>query len=95
MFPEVREKGGHNMTELLYFILGIAFAEIALPVVESFISFICMKFELSKGKIQLQMMKIQQEIDNDEVERAPAIGFDTGCCICREDEEEEPEEEEE
>jgi len=84
------------MTELLYFILGIAFAEIALPVVESFISFICMKFELSKGKIQLQMMKIQQEIDNDEVERAPAIGFDTGCYICKEDdEEEEPEEEEE
>ena len=82
-------------TELLYFILGIAFAEIALPVVESFISFICMRFELSKGKIQLQMMKIQQEIDKDEMEHAPAIGFDTSCCICRDDdEEEEPEEEE-
>jgi len=82
-------------TELLYFILGIAFAEIALPVIESFISFICMKFELSKGKIQLQMVKIQQKIDNDEVERAPAIGFDTSCYICNDDEEEEPEEEEE
>ena len=81
-------------TELLYFILGIAFAEIALPVIESFISFICMKFELSKGKIQLQMMKMQQEIDNDEIERAPAIGFDTSCCICKDDDEEEPEEEE-
>lgn len=81
-------------TELLYFILGIAFAEIVLPVVESFISFICMRLELSKGKIQLQMMKMQQEIDDDEMERAPAIGFDTSCCVYRDDEEEEPEEEE-
>jgi hypothetical protein len=52
--------------------------------------------ELTKGKYQIQMMKLQQELDNDEIERAPAIGFDTSCCICRDDdEEEEPEEEEE
>ena len=85
------------MTELLYFILGIVFCMVLMPLLDSFISLICMRIELTKGKYQIQMMKLQQELDNDEIERAPAIGFDTSCCICRDDddEEEEPEEEEE
>lgn len=83
------------MTELLYFILGIAFAEIVIPVINSIVELICTRFKFSEGKIQVQMMKLQQQIDAmEEGEKTPAIGFDTSCFVEKDDDDDEPEEDE-
>lgn len=82
------------MTVLLYFILGIAFYGLVIPICESIVSLICTFFEYQKGKLSLKMVKLQMEIDksSDKVDTY-AIGFDTSDGITLEDLEEEEEEE--
>lgn len=47
---------------LLYFILGILFIEVAIPVIESFVSLILTWIEVAKGKASLTITKISADI---------------------------------
>lgn len=79
---------------LLYFILGIAFYGLVIPIAESIISLFCSYIEYLKGKIQVKMLKLQKEIEADDKEPIYAIGFDTSCGITLEDDDEEWEDDE-
>ena len=47
---------------LLYFILGILFVEVAIPVIESFVSLILTWIEVAKGKASLTITKLSADI---------------------------------
>ena len=47
---------------LLYFILGILFIEVGIPVVESFVSLILSWIEVAKGKASLIIAKLSADI---------------------------------
>ncbi len=81
------------MAYLLFFILGIIFYGLIMPVLESMFSFFAMKFELRKARLAVTMQQLQEEAEGREA--TYAIGFDTSCCTCAEDDDDEEEEEEE
>ena len=86
---------------LLYFILGILFIEVAIPVIESFVSLILTWIEVAKGKASLTITKLSADIqkiqkentlsDNDTIAHR-VIGFTLPDTT--EDYEEEEEDEE-
>ena len=55
---------------LLYFILGILFIEVAIPVVESFVSLILSWIEVAKGKASLKITKLSADIQKIQKENA-------------------------
>lgn len=66
------------MLILLYFILGVSFAVLGLPVLESIAILICSLLEIPKGKCALKVAEYNQQIsklgDEDEVP-IRTIGF--------------------
>ena len=75
---------------MIKFILGILFAEVGIPLLDSAVELIQMAMEKKKGKYAVEVAKKNQEvrkISGDEEEPGPvhAIGF---CAPDRNDEEE-------
>lgn len=64
---------------MLNFFLGIVFVEMLLPLMEAIIETIVGLFEIQKGKMSIEVAKINKQIEEisceEEPERAPAIGF--------------------
>ena len=60
---------------LLYFILGILFVEIAIPVIESFVSLILTWIEVAKGKASLTITKLSADIQK--IQKESALSDDT------------------
>ena len=59
----------------LYFILGILFIEVAIPVVESFVSLILSWIEVAKGKASLIIAKLSADIQK--IQKENALSDDT------------------
>ena len=84
----------------LYFILGILFVEVAIPVIESFVSLILTWIEVAKGKASLTITKLSADIQK--IQKENQLSDDTtvhrviGCTLpdSAEDYEEEEEDEE-
>lgn len=55
---------------LLYFILGILFVEVVIPVIESFVSLILTWIEVAKGKASLTITKLSADIQKIQKESA-------------------------
>ena len=55
---------------LLYFILGMLFVEVAIPVIESFVSLILTWIEVAKGKASLTITKLSADIQKIQKENA-------------------------
>lgn len=55
---------------LLYFILGILFIEVAIPIIESFVSLILSWIEVAKGKASLIIAKLSADIQKIQKENA-------------------------
>lgn len=64
------------MTILLYFILGIVFYGLTMPILESICALIVTFFEYLKGKLTVKMMKMQSEVDKMSEPPEHAIGFE-------------------
>ena len=85
---------------LLYFILGILFVEVAIPIIDSFVSLILTWIEVAKGKASLTITKLSADIQKIQKESAQSddtvahhvIGF--ALPDSTEDYEEEEEDEE-
>ena len=60
---------------LLYFILGILFVEIVIPVIESFVSLILTWIEAAKGKASLTITKLSADIQK--IQKESAVSEDT------------------
>lgn len=75
------------MTILLYFILGIAFYGLAMPILESIVSLIVTWFEYLKGKITLKMVQMQEKADKMSAPPEHAIGFEWFPDVEEEEEE--------
>lgn len=60
---------------LLYFILGILFVEVAIPVIESFVSLILTWIEVAKGKASLTITKLSADIQK--IQKESAVSEDT------------------
>lgn len=60
---------------LLYFILGILFVEVAIPVIESFVSLILTWIEVAKGKASLTITKLSADIQK--IQKESALPDDT------------------
>ena len=60
---------------LLYFILGILFIEVGIPVVESFVSLILSWIEVAKGKASLIIAKLSADIQK--IQKENALSDDT------------------
>lgn len=61
------------MNILIYFILGIVFVDIILPLTEGIASLICTKFEVYKAKMAVDINKYNTEIENESLSTQDSI----------------------
>lgn len=61
------------MNILIYFILGIVFIDIILPLIEGITSLICTKFEVYKAKMAVDINKYNMEIENESLSTQDSI----------------------
>lgn len=75
------------MTVLFYFILGVFFVDLILPLFEGIISTICIKLEVYKAKCSAEINKYNLMIEKDASPTSNPIGF--VCNLSNDDSEEE------
>lgn len=66
------------MTELIYFIIGVLFTVIFMPIVESIVELIQVIIEAQKAKIALKVANLNEEIKklaSSDGEQISVIGF--------------------
>ena len=83
------------MNKLKYFLLGMFTARVGLELLDSFSSLILQKYEVEKGKMQVQVAKLQADYEKATQQQETAsnlIGFITEPII--EEDESEAEEDE-
>ena len=64
---------------MLYFILGIFFILLVIPLVENFVTIIASKTELITYKIAKQICDLKKQMDEQEEQEQHQVGFRTEC----------------
>lgn len=84
------------MTELTFFILGIAFAYVVEPLLEKIMSFILTAWDVAIGSLHIKLTKQRRAIEKIQEESEPKVSHPIGFSLAtvpteEEDDEDEPE----
>lgn len=81
MFKNKRKSEEHSMKQLKYFILGIMFYVLAIPIIESIAESTVTALELLKGIVSKPVLKMSKDlqelqVDLEKHDESVCVGFD-------------------